>query len=203
MTEQQRMLSGQLYISSAPELLSLRRHARQVTYQFNTLPPGESAQGMALLKGLFAALGPNSFIEPTFRCDYGCNISIGSHFFANFDCTILDVCPVTIGDNVMFGPRVGLYTASHPLDAEVRASQLEYGAPISIGNNVWVGGSVVINPGVHIGNNVVIGSGSVVTRDIPDNVIAAGCPCRVLRPLTQEDALYWQQQAALYHSSKE
>lgn len=201
MTEQQRMLSGQLYMASDPELVALRKNARQVTERFNTTPEAQSGQRMAILQGLFASIGENFFIEPPFRCDYGCNISIGKRFCANFGCIILDICPVTIGDNVMFGPRVSIYAASHPIDPAVRNSQLECGAPVSIGNSVWIGGNTVINPGVHIGSNVVIGSGSVVTKDIPDNVIAAGCPCRVLRPITQADTDYWQQQANLYWES--
>ena len=120
-----------------------------------------------------------------------CSDISGDNFYANYDCIILDVCPVTIGDNVMFGPRVCIYTAGHPLDAEIRATGIEFGKPVTIGNNVWIGGNSVINPGVTIGSNVVIGSGSVVTKDIPANVIAAGNPCRILRPLTEEDRQYW------------
>lgn len=117
--------------------------------------------------------GRNPGIHPSFHCDYGFPIRAGDNFYANYDCIILDVCPVTIGDNVMFGPRVCIYTAGHPLDAEIRATGIEFGKPVTIGNNVWIGGNTVINPGVTIGSNVVIGSGSVVTKDIPANVIAA------------------------------
>lgn len=118
-------------------------------------------------------------------------IYIGENFYANYDCIIVDVCPVNIGDNVFLGPRVCIYTATHPIDAEVRATGLEYGKPVTIGNNVWVGGNTVINPGITIGSNVVIGSGSVVTKDITSGVIAAGNPCKVLRPITDADWKYW------------
>lgn len=142
------------------------------------------------------------YIEPPFHCDYGCHISVGEWFYANYDCIMVDVCKVKIGDNVMFGPRVGIYTAGHPIDAEIRNTGLEFGAPVTIGDNVWVGGSVVINPGVTIGNNVVIGSGSVVTKDIPDNVVAVGNPCRVLREITEEDKRYWEEKRKEYLEDK-
>ena len=141
-------------------------------------------------------------IEPPFRCDYGSNILIGDNFYANFDCIILDVCPVTIGDNVLFGPRVCLFTASHPVDPSGRSSGLEFGKPISIGNDVWIGGGALINPGVTIGNASIIGAGAVVTRDIPDHVIAAGNPCRVVRPVTGEDRAQWEAMAAQYQSGE-
>ncbi len=137
-------------------------------------------------------MGKNVTIEPTFRCDYGRNIHIGDNFFANFDCIILDVCTVTIGSDVLFGPRVCLYTAAHPLDAEVRRSGLEYGQPIHIGDTVWIGGNAVINPGVSIGARSIIGSGSVVTKDIPPDVVAAGNPCRVIRAINDTDRAYWK-----------
>ena len=131
------------------------------------------------------------FIEQPFRCDYGKNIEVGNNFFANYNCVILDVAKVTIGENVMFAPNVSIYTAGHPIHPESRNSGYEYGIPVTIGNNVWVGGNVVITPGVTIGNNVVIGAGSVVTKDIPDNVIAVGNPCRVIREITEEDRKYY------------
>ena len=128
------------------------------------------------------------------------NISVGENFYANYGCVIIDVCKVKIGDNVMLGPNVGIYTAGHPIDAEVRNSGLEFGKPITIGDNVWIGGSSVVNPGVSIGDCVVIGSGSVVTKDIPDNVIAVGNPCRVLRPITEEDKKYWNAERDRYYA---
>ena len=128
---------------------------------------------------------------PPFYCDYGSHIEVGENFFANYNCTILDVAPVKIGDNVLFGPNVSLYTAGHPLHPVSRNSAYEYGISITIGDNVWLGGNVVVTPGVHIGNNVVIGAGSVVTKDIPDNMVAAGNPCRVIREITEEDKKYY------------
>lgn len=130
-------------------------------------------------------------IETPFRCDYGSNITVGNNFYANFNCTILDVGKVVIGENVMFAPNVSLYTAGHPIHPDSRNSGYEYGIAITIGNNVWIGGNVIVNPGVTIGNNVVIGAGSVVTKDIPDNVIAVGSPCRIVREITEEDRKYY------------
>lgn len=191
MTEKERMLSGKLYRDGDPELLALRSRARMLTERFNATGEADKAQREPILRELLGSVGERIYIEPTFHCDYGCNISIGDGFYANYDCIILDVAPVTIGRNVFFAPRVGVYTAAHPIDAEVRNEGLEFGKPIVIGDDVWVGGNVVINPGVTIGSDVVIGSGSVVTRDIPDHVVVAGNPCRVLRSITQEDRAYW------------
>ena len=133
----------------------------------------------------------NIMVVPPFYCDYGSHIEVGENFFANYNCTILDVAPVKIGDNVLFGPNVSLYTAGHPLHPVSRNSAYEYGISITIGDNVWLGGNVVVTPGVHIGNNVVIGAGSVVTKDIPDNMVAAGNPCRIIREITEEDKKYY------------
>lgn len=143
------------------------------------------------IKNILGKTGEEVFIEQPFRCDYGKNIEVGNNFFANYNCVILDVGRVVIGENVMFAPNVSIYTAGHPIHPESRNSGYEYGIEVTIGDNVWVGGSVVINPGVKIGNNVVIGSGSVVTKDIPDNVIAVGNPCRVIREITEEDRKYY------------
>ncbi|RYD33414.1 MAG: sugar O-acetyltransferase, partial [Verrucomicrobiaceae bacterium] len=122
-----------------------------------------------------------TYIESSFKCDYGYNIHLGENFYANYDLIILDVCEVTIGKNCMIGPRVSIYTAGHPLDAETRISGLEFGKPVVIGDNVWIGGNAVINPGVTIGDNVVIAAGAVVTKDVPDNVVVAGIPAKVIR----------------------
>ena len=127
-------------------------------------------------------------VVPPFYCDYGSHVEVGENFFANYNCTILDVAPVKIGDNVLFGPNVSLYTAGHPLHPVSRNSAYEYGISITIGDNVWLGGNVVVTPGVHIGNNVVIGAGSVVTKDIPAGYLAVGVPCRPLRPITEADS---------------
>ncbi len=191
MTEKEKMLSGKLYIAKDKELAQDNKMARRLTRLFNQTDENEFDKRIAYLKELFGLTGENIWIEPTFHCDYGRHIFIGENFYANYDCIIIDVCPVTIGDNVFFGPRVCVYTAAHPIDAEIRATGLEYGKPVTIGNDVWVGGNTVINPGITIGSNVVIGSGSVVTKNIPSGVVAVGNPCKVLRPITDEDWKYW------------
>lgn len=144
-----------------------------------------------LLKTLFGKTGERLWIEQPFHCDYGWNIELGEHFYANYNLTILDVGKVTIGKNVMCAPNVAIYTAGHPVHPQSRSSGYEYGIPVTIGDNVWIGGNAVILPGVTIGSNAVIGAGSVVTRDIPDNVIAAGNPCRVIREITEADRDYY------------
>lgn len=178
-TQKEKMLAGQLYDASDEELSTLRNHAQQVLYQFNQAP----IEDMALLKNLLGKAGTNLTIKQRFTCDYGSNIYIGDHFFANYDCLILDVCNVTIGDHCMFAPRVSLYTATHPIDPTERNSGLEYGKPITIKNNVWIGGGAIVCPGVTIGNNVVVAAGSVVTKDVPDNVIVGGNPAKIIRPI--------------------
>lgn len=202
MTEKELMLSEQLYIACDEELAKDNATSRKLTRLINTATEEQAEYRKQLFRELFQTIGENFWIEPPFRCDYGCHISIGENFYANFDCTMLDVCDIVIGDNVFFGPRVCVYTAGHPIDAEIRNMQLEYGKKVSIGSNVWVGGNTVINPGVSIGNNVVIGSGSVVTKDIPDNVIAVGNPCRILWEITQKDKRYWEEQAEQYKKNK-
>ncbi|MCI8825158.1 MAG: sugar O-acetyltransferase [Lachnospiraceae bacterium] len=202
MTEKELMLSEQLYIACDEELAKDNATSRKLTRLINTATEEQAEYRKQLFRELFQTIGENFWIEPPFRCDYGCHISIGENFYANFDCIMLDVCDIVIGDNVFFGPRVCVYTAGHPIDAEIRNMQLEYGKKVSIGSNVWVGGNTVINPGVSIGNNVVIGSGSVVTKDIPDNVIAVGNPCRILREITQKDKRYWEEQAEQYKKNK-
>lgn len=203
MTEKERMLAGKLYIAQGDEIVGGILRARQLVRSFNDSDELAFERRDEILRELLRHVGEGSSINPPFRCDYGSNISVGDHFFANYDCIFIDVCPITIGDNVFFGPRVCLYTAGHPVDAEVRNMNLEYGKPITIGSNVWFGGNVVVNPGVTIGDNVVIGSGSVVTRDIPSGVIAAGSPCRVLREITDADRTYWNQLKDEYLTSKE
>ncbi|MFG6372813.1 MAG: sugar O-acetyltransferase [Oscillospiraceae bacterium] len=203
MTERERMVSGGLYKADDGELVALRQRARRLTRQFNATTEEELDKRQELLRELFGAFGGNSFMEPSFRCDYGVNIFIGEHFYANFDCVILDVAPVHIGDNVFFAPRVNLYTAGHPIDAGVRNEELEFGKPITIGDDVWVGGGVIVNPGVTIGSDVVIGSGSVVTKDIPSHVIAAGNPCRVIRAITDEDKVRWTRERDAYFADRE
>lgn len=192
MREIERMLSGRLYYASDSNLRDAYIRAKRLVHMFNQCAYSNKNKAALILKDLLGSSGTNIQIEPPFRCDYGSNITVGDNFYANYDCVILDVCEVKIGSNVMFGPRVCLFTAAHPIDVEVRNSGLEYGRPISVGDNVWIGGCVTVNPGIKIGNDVVIGSGSVVTKSIPDGVVAAGNPCKVLRKIDEHDRLFWQ-----------
>jgi len=192
------MLSGRLYSAACPELTALRKRARLLMQEFNRTTEHEREERPKILRELFGSFGENGRINPTFLCDYGSNIFIGHHFYANYDCVILDVCRVTIGNHVLLAPRVSIFTAEHPLDAGVRNTGLESGRPVVIGDNVWIGGNAVVNPGVTIGSGTVIGSGSVVTKDIPDHVVAAGNPCRILRAITEQDKLYWEQRKKEY-----
>lgn len=201
MTEKELMLAGRLYLASDPEIHRLERRAKQLVQTINNWPEDRVEGRMDLFRELLGSLGEDSWIEPPFRADFGCNTYIGKCFYANYECIITDVAKVTIGDHVFFGPRVSLFTAGHPIDAGVRSTKLEYGKEIHIGNHVWIGGHTVVNPGVTIGDNVVIGSGSVVTRDIPSGVVAAGVPCRVLRPITEEDRIYWQSEADFHNQN--
>lgn len=179
MTEKEKMLTGELYIASDKELVAERLRSKQMVFEINHLPPTETEQRNKIFRKLLGKIGNEFHIEPHFYCDYGYNIEIGENFFSNYNCTILDCAKVKIGDNVMFAPNVSLFTATHPLETQLRVEGWEYALPISIGNNVWIGGNVVINPGVTIGDNAVIGSGSVVTKSIPANSVAFGNPCKV------------------------
>lgn len=191
MNQKERMLAGLPYKAWLDGLREERRENKLKIYDYNLTRPDEKKKMKELIKKILGKTGEEIFIEQPFRCDYGKNIEVGNNFFANYNCLILDVAKVTIGENVMFAPNVSIYTAGHPIHPESRNSGYEYGIAVTIGDNVWVGGNVVINPGVNIGNNVVIGSGSVVTKDIPDNVIAVGNPCRVIREITEEDRKYY------------
>lgn len=165
--------------------------AKKAVRKYNECMPFDVEQGMKCLDEAGIRHKGSMYFEPPFHCEYGSHIEIGEGFYANTGCVMLDVGRITIGDNVLFGPNVSLYTAGHPIHPESRKSGYEYGIPIKIGDNVWIGGSCVVLPGVTIGNNVVIGAGSVVTKDIPDNVCAAGNPCRVIREITEEDRPYY------------
>jgi len=183
MTEKEKMLKGELYDSMDSELFEMRQVAKKMVYRFNSLKPDKVEKRNSILKSFLGACGDSFYIEPPFRCDYGTNIEIGENFYSNYNCVILDCAKVKIGDNVLFGPNVSLYTAGHPLDRETRKSGLEYAQPITIGNDVWLGGNVIVLPGVTIGDGAVIGAGSVVTKDIPANSLAVGNPCRVIREI--------------------
>ncbi|WP_312470125.1 maltose acetyltransferase domain-containing protein [Neobacillus sp.] len=180
-TEKEKMINGELYMAADTELVKDRENARRLTRLFNYTLETEGAKRTELLKELFGSTGENIYIEPNFRCDYGYNIHVGENFYANFDCVFLDVCEIQIGKNCMVAPGVHIYTATHPLNPVERISGVEFGAPVQIGDNVWIGGRAIINPGVKIGNNVVIASGAVVTKDVPDNVVVGGNPARIIK----------------------
>lgn len=185
LTEKEKMIRGQLYDACDPVLMKERRFARERIRIFNQTTEDSLEKRVEILKSLFGQTGENIYIEPNLRVDYGYNIFVGDHFYANFDCTILDVCPVTIGENCMLGPGVHIYTATHPIGPEKRLSGLEYGKPVEIGDNVWIGGRAIINPGVTIGDHAVIASGAVVTKDVPSYTVVAGCPAKVIRKIKE------------------
>ena len=186
MTEKEKAAAGQLYLAGTdPELTAQRLQAKELLYRYNHLRPRELEQREEIIRQLLGKIGESFLIEQPFNCDYGYNIFIGERFYANVGCCILDCARVTIGDDVLLAPGVGIYTAGHPLDAERRDKGLEYAYPVTIGSHVWIGAGVHILPGVTIGDYAVIGAGSVVTKDVPANFLAAGNPCRVIRPIEQ------------------
>lgn len=191
MNQKERMLAQLPYKAWLDGLSEERMACKKKVYEYNQLSPDKEEERDQLIRKIIGKTGKNICVEQPFRCDYGTNIEVGENFYSNYNLTILDVAKVTIGDNAMFAPNVSIFTAGHPVHPDSRNSGYEYGIQVTIGNNVWIGGNVVINPGVHIGNNVVIGAGSVVTKDIPDNKIAAGNPCRVIREITEEDRCYY------------
>lgn len=191
MNQKERMLAGLPYKAWLDGLGEERMENKLKIHKYNTMSPDKKEELDALIKDILGKSGKNIVVEPPFHCDYGKNIEVGNNFFVNYNCTILDVGKVIIGENVMFAPNVSIYTAGHPVHPESRNSGYEYGIEVTIGDNVWIGGNVIINPGIKIGNNVVIGAGSVVTKDIPDNAIAVGNPCRVIREVTEEDRKYY------------
>jgi maltose O-acetyltransferase len=184
-SERERMLAGELYDPLDPELSTARVRARDLCQTLNATREADTDERRRILIDLFGAGGDEVWMQPPFYCDYGSNIFLGKRVFFNFNCVVLDVCRVEIGDFTLFGPAAQIYTATHPLEAELRRTR-EFAKPVTIGSDVWVGGAAVILPGVTIGSRSVIGAGSVVTRDVPDDVFAAGNPCRVIRPLTPQ-----------------
>lgn len=182
MTEKEKMLSGLVYSAVDPELLKELNEVKGIIHRYNALSPEKTAERLKILKDLIGHIADDEIIiNQPFYCDYGKQISIGRRFFANFHLTILDEAKVTIGDDCFIGPNVSIYTACHSTDPVERNTRREWAEPVTIGNNVWIGGSVTVLPGVNIGDNVTIGAGSVVTRDIPDNAVAVGNPCRTIR----------------------
>jgi maltose O-acetyltransferase len=181
-TEREKMLTGDLYDPLDSALVTARERARDLCRALNATHEAEQEKRRVILRQLFGAGGDTVWMQPPFFCDYGSNIELGERVFFNFNCVVLDVCPVRIGEYSLFGPNVQIYTPMHPFNAAQRRMQ-EYGKPVTIGSDVWVGGGAIILPGVRIGSRTVIGAGSVVTRDIPDDVFAAGNPCRVIREI--------------------
>jgi len=183
-TERERMLAGAMYDPMDPELVAGRERARDLCQSLNATRESEHGERRRILQQMFATGGDTVWMQPPFHCDYGSNIELGTRVFFNFNCVVLDVCRVRIGDFTLFGPAVQIYTPMHPFNAEQRRRE-EFGRPVEIGSDVWVGGGAIILPGVHIGSRTVIGAGSVVTRDVPEGVFAAGNPCRVMREITE------------------
>ena len=181
MTEKEKMLAGLIYDATNPELIAELQATREVIYEFNTLRPSEIQRMKEILKSLLGYTGDDDFvINQPFRCDYGSQISIGKRFFANFNFTVLDEASVTIGDDCFIGPNVSIYTACHSTDPVERNTRQEWAKPVTIGNNVWIGGSVTILPGVTIGDNVIIGANSVITKDVPSNSVIVGCAGKIV-----------------------
>jgi maltose O-acetyltransferase len=185
-TEQQKMLAGELYDALDPDLVARRNKARELCRELNASRDADEELRRGLCNRIFAKGGDTVWLQPPFYCDYGSNIELGDRVFFNFNCAVLDVCRVRIGDYTLLGPGVQILTPMHPLNAALRRKQ-EYGKPVEIGADVWVGAGALILPGVSIGSRAVIGAGSVVTRDIPANVFAAGNPCRVIRAITDDE----------------
>lgn len=184
MTEKEKMLTGEIYDANYDkELIIERQKAKDLCFEYNNQKPSDLEKRREIIKKILGKTKENFLIEQPFICDYGYNIEIGENFYSNHNLTILDANKVTFGNNVFVAPNCSFYTAGHPLEAETRNKGLEYAKPIEIGNNVWIGGNVVVLPGVKIGDNTVIGAGSVVTKDIPANVVAVGNPCRVIKEI--------------------
>jgi len=182
-TEKEKMIQGQLYLAGDAELVADRKRAQMLCHQFSKLSIEELPARKSLLQELFQIEQTDFYIEPSFKCDYGYNITLGARFYANYDCVLLDICPITIGDNCMLAPGVHIYTATHPLDPVERNSGYEFGKPVVIGDNVWIGGRAVITPGVTIGDNAVIAAGSVVVKDVAPNTVVGGNPARFIKSI--------------------
>ncbi|MFI6335731.1 sugar O-acetyltransferase [Streptomyces sp. NPDC050535] len=182
-----RMLSGAMYNDLLDELVRAREQTVLLTDEYNQSFGRPVAERTGILRRLLGGTGAAAHFEPTLRCEFGSNITLGENFYANFDCVLLDGGGITIGDNVLFGPRVSIYTSNHAIDPAERVAGGCYARPVSVGDNTWIGGGVTINPGVSVGRDVIVGSGSVVTRSVPDSMMVAGVPARVIRPITDAD----------------
>lgn len=181
--EKERMLNGELYDASDPQLVAERERARELTREYNHTTEDELGRRRDLLGELFGTIENDAYVEPPLRCDYGSNVHVGEGFYANFGCVLLDVRRVAFGRNCLLGPGVHVYAATHPLSAEERATGLEYGEPVTVGDDVWIGGRAVLNPGVTVGDGSVIASGSVVSEDIPAGVVVGGNPAEIVTEL--------------------
>lgn len=189
MTAKEKMLQGEYYLSFDEELTMEREKAKDMLFEFNNMKPSLRAEREKIIQNLFGQIGRNCWIESPFNCDYGSNIKAGDNFYCNTNVCILDCAQVTLGNNVWIGPNVGIYTPEHAFDSKERADGFEHSLPVEIGDNVWICGGVSIAGGVKIGSNSIIGAGSVVIRDIPDDVLAAGNPARVIREITEKDRI--------------
>lgn len=182
-TEKEKMQRGEMYNPSDEQLVKDRLYVRKMIRYYNGLTEDDMVRRSSCLKEIFGSTGKSIFIEPHFHCDYGYNIHVGENFYANFNCVMLDVCPIHFGDNCMLAPGVHVYTATHPLNPLERNSGKEFGKPVTIGDNVWIGGGAIINPGVTIGDNAVVASGAVVTKDVPANVVYGGNPAKLIKEI--------------------
>jgi len=186
-SEKEKMLAGELYFAMGEELTNLRVKSSKLNSEFNKLEQNETEKREDIMKKLFGSVGKNCYITPPIQCDYGCNTYLGDNVYMNFGCVILDCNRIEIGEGTLLAPNVHLYAATHPTDPDIRKQGLELSLPIKIGKNVWIGGCAIILPGVTIGDNTTIGAGSVVTKDIPANVVAVGNPCRVIKKLEKKE----------------
>lgn len=191
MTAKEKMKSGEVYFCTDEALMKEQTACLEKLYDFNATRPSEGEKRAALLKELLAEVGENCYVEPPLHANWGCHTHFGKNVYANFNLTLVDDTDIFVGDSVMFGPNVTVATAGHPIDPALRLKVGQFNIPVRIGNNVWIGANSVILPGITIGDNSVIGAGSIVTKDIPENVVAVGNPCRVLRPISERDKEYY------------
>lgn len=197
------MLKGELYLARGISKENNADEARALSQRINQLPIGDRDEIVRLEKKLFGSTGENVYVNPPFYIDYGKHIFMGNNVYCNMDCVFLDVNTITIGNNVMLGPRVNLFTAGHPIDADVRISDLEFGLPIVIEDKVWIGGNATILPGVTVGENSIVAAGAVVTKDVPANSIVGGNPARLIRMINEEDKSFWEGKSKQYFDNKE